>query len=140
MLGAMRATDLSWRLSVAYLNTPRAHRAAMRSMAAAMIAADPQKVEPTGVEGFGEVLVRASAAATATSEAASSDKATPAPKGASPSAGETNASESGGNPAFSDLMLKLVLADATREAEARKQWRGAPEPPGGGGSATTPNP
>jgi len=140
--------ELSWRLSTAYLNTPARARPALRRMAAAMIGADPQSVAPepaaSGARaapeqgaagpGFGATLAKAIAAKTAAQNADASAKqpqpasASPAGDAKSPAPSPDSAAKQAAGPSAptgDDLMLKLILADAKREADARSQWRGA---------------
>jgi Zn-dependent protease with chaperone function len=143
-LHAWTVGELSWRLSAAYLNTPARERPALWRMAAAMIGADPQSLAPapaaiaqsTGpssaaASGFGATLIKAIAAKTATQETDASGKQ-PQPSSASasdaksPAQSDRPAKQAAGPeaPTGDDLMLKLILADAKREADARSQWRG----------------
>jgi Zn-dependent protease with chaperone function len=139
--------ELSWRLSAAYLDTPARERPALRRMAAAMIGIDAQSLAPepaaSGVPaapehgapapGFGATLVKAIAARTAAQKAEASPKQ-PQPASAAPAGGADAPAPSGDSapkqaaapqaPTGDDLMLKLILADAKREADARSQWRG----------------
>ena len=141
--------ELSWRLSTAYLNTPARARPALRRMAAAMIGTDAQSVAPepaasgaraaleqdAAVAGFGATLVKVIAAKTAAHKAdASAKQPQPAPT-APPAGGEKSPAPAPDSapkqatepqaPTGDDLMLKLILADAKREADARSQRQGA---------------
>jgi len=112
-----RAQELSWRLSAAYLDTPPAHRRALCSMAGAMTGADPDAL--AGAEGgFGAGLVHA---VTAAAESQESPPGNETSKPAEAREAEQNRQ--------ADLMLKLVLADVRREAEARRQWQGSAASP-----------
>jgi len=115
-LRGWRARELSWRLSAAYLDAPPAHRPALRRIAGAMIAADADALVPDAAAGFGAVVLRA-----LRPEASSAGDAPerPAEGGA---AGSVETADHEG------LMLKLLLADVEREAEARAEWRGTSAP------------
>jgi hypothetical protein len=104
-------------LSAAYLDTPPAHRRALCSMAGAMTGADPDAL--AGAEGgFGAGLVHA---VTAAAESQESPPGNETSKPAEAREAEQNRQ--------ADLMLKLVLADVRREAEARRQWQGSAASP-----------
>ncbi|HUT74132.1 MAG TPA: M48 family metalloprotease [Armatimonadota bacterium] len=114
-LHGWRADELSWRLSAAYLEAPPGHRPALRSMAVAMIGESPQTAATE--EDFGAALLRVASGPGASPSPPSPDEKI-APAGPEKTQAAT----------YADLMLKLVLADVTREAQARKEWRDAPAP------------
>lgn len=114
-LHGWRADELSWRLSAAYLEAPPGHRPALRTMAVAMIGESPQTA--AAEEDFGAALLRVASGPGASPSPPSPDEKI-APEGPEKTQATT----------YADLMLKLVLADVTREAQAREEWRDAPAP------------
>lgn len=121
-LRGWRAQELSWQLSAAYLNTPPAQRPAARKMAAAILALAPEALQPQQGVGFGAVMAQA----IAPQAPAQAPEASAQP----PQAGKQGerAAERPQPPRGEELMLKLILADMKREAQARSRWQGADSP------------
>jgi len=121
-LRGWRAQELSWQLSAAYLNTPPAQRPAVREMAAAILALAPEALQPQQAVGFGAVM----------SQAITPQAPAQAPEASAqpPQAGKQGerAAERPQPPRGEELMLKLILADMKREAQARGRWQGADSP------------
>jgi len=165
-LAGWSADQWSWQLSAAYLEAPLAQRGALRMVAAGMLDVSPDALALEPGTGFGAVVRRAivekmttgqapaglaaGKAAAATPAAKDGGQAPPAASGkdtsakATPPAGKEAEAASDAKrvrpPVGEELMLKLILADVEREAEARSKWLAAPEAAKGTEAQSAPAP
>jgi predicted Zn-dependent protease len=154
-LRGWRTSELTWQISAAYLDTPAPQRAALTNMCASMLDMPAKALTADPAAGFGAAVLtamtpkpiakEASAAGAEPAPAAASSsqggKASPGGSAPAPESPPSATSPEGGNkastaepappaatpqpPTGEDLMLKLILADVKREAEARAKWQGS---------------